>query len=146
MRKQPKKISKTLSKIIDKELAKQPIPVKTANGILIGDVEIISEGSLKHLRQSGRIKYNGIFLNATAITLANMLALRKDKAEINKIYKADQAYGLYYVDSQQLRIRYNQAVEDNDAFGVDMFWARYTERCDRVNAAKLIVEKLIENE
>ncbi len=137
-------IANQLNSIINKELTENIIPVKTANGILVGDVEIITEGSLKNIKQFKRIKYAGIFLNVTAITIANMLAKRADTKRIAAIYNADQLYGKYFIDGQMLRIRYNQAVKHNEAFNIDMLWSRYTERCDRVQSAKLQVEQLIE--
>ncbi len=139
------KLSKKITKIIDNELTNNIVPVKSSEGITVGDVEIISEGSLKHLKQANQFKYKKIFLNITAVTLASMLALRKDQKVMDKIYQADQRYGTYYIDSQHLRIRYNQALEHKDNFKVDMFWARYIERRDRVQVAKIAVEQLIKN-
>lgn len=139
------KLSNKINNIIDNELIKKPIPMKTLKGIRVGDVDIITEGPLKHIQQSSQIKYRSIFLNITAITLANMLALRQDSKLMDKIYNADQSYGTYYIDSQHLRIRYNQALLHHDNFEIDMFWARYIERRDRVLVAKLVVEQLIKN-
>ncbi len=139
------KLSKKITKIIDNELTNNIVPVRSSEGITVGDVEIISDGTLKHLKQANQFKYKKIFLNITAVTLASMLALRKDRKIMDRIYQADQQYGMYYIDSQHLRIRYNQALEHKDNFKVDMFWARYIERRDRVQVAKIAVEQLIKN-
>lgn len=139
-------IFKQLEKIINKELENTIIPVRIDDRIIVGDVEIINDGTCKILKQKGRIKFTNIFLNITAVALANMLALRKsdNKNKINIIYEADQIYGRYFVDCQMLRLRYNQAVKENDLNRSSILWAKYTNRCDWVYRAKLKVEKLID--
>ncbi len=137
-------IFKQLEKIINTELENNIVPVKIGDRIIVGDVEIISNGTCKILKQKGRIKFTNIFLNITAVALANMLALRKSANKINTIYEADQNYGRYFVDCQMLRLRYNQAVKEDDVNRSAILWSRYTERCDRVHCAKLKVEELID--
>lgn len=132
-----------LQSIVDNELTYSIIPVKTKYGIRIGNIDIVNDGSLKHVKVKGKIKFEGIFLNATAITLANMLAHKKYIERMNKIYEADQRYGRFFIDSQILRYHYNHAVQDQDRFKRDVFWARYTTQRDKVMIAKKQVEELI---
>jgi len=134
---------KKLNSIIDKTLTDRIMPIKTKHGILVGDVEIVCDGSLKHIKQNKKIVYKGIFLNITAITIANMLATRKQIKTIEPIYAADQTYGRFYIDSQMLRIRYNQSLEDDRPFNTDVLWAKYTERVYKVKFAKQKVEHLV---
>lgn len=129
--------------IVNNELSNKVLPIETKHGIRLGNVEIISDRNLKHIRINNRIQYEGIFLNVTAITLANMLFYKKSKTEMEKIYKADQAYGRFFIDSQILRYHYNMALQDQDSFRVDLFWSRYTDKRDKVFVAKTQVEQLI---
>lgn len=130
-------LSKRLEQTLRSAIKKNPIlPVKVADGILVGDVMIISEGSIKHLRRGNDILYPNIYLNAVAIALANILARRSSTIQADAIYKADQEYGKWYIDSQMLRARYQQALESQDHDRADIMWARYCESRDRAITAK----------
>ncbi len=129
--------SKRIEQKLQSAIKKNPIlPVKVADGILVGDVKIISEGSIKHLKRGNDILYANIYLNAVAVTLANILARRSNTIQADTIYKADQEYGKWYVDSQMLRARYQQALESQDHDRADIMWARYCESRDRAITAK----------
>jgi hypothetical protein len=137
------KISRRLAQVVNKELSKNILPVKTSEGILVGDVLIVSDANLKHLRRNDHWIYKDIYLNIAAIKLANLLAIKQCPAKIQQIYQADQEYGTYYQDSQQLRAVYEKAVKAGDFDRADIFWARYTERKDRAQAAKKRLEALV---
>jgi hypothetical protein len=136
-------ISKRLEQTLRSAIQKNPIlPVKVADGILVGDVKITSEGSLKFLWQNGEIKYKEISLNCAAICLANLLARRANVILRDNIYKADQEYGRWFVDSQMLRSQYQTALNNKDYEKADTLWARYTESRNRTNDAKISAERL----
>lgn len=130
-------LSKRLEQTLRSAITKNPIlPVKVADGILVGDIKITSDGSIKHLSKNNEILYANLYLNATAIAMANLLARRTSSIQIDSIYKADQDYGKWYIDSQMLRARYQQAVENQDHDRADIMWARYCESRDRAISAK----------
>ena len=129
--------------IVNNELSNKVLPIETKHGIRLGNVEIISDGNLKHIKINNKLKYEGIFLNATAVTLANMLFYKKSKIRMEEIYKADQVYGRFFIDGQILRHQYNMALQDRDSFKIDLFWSRYIDRRDKVAIAKMQVEQLI---
>lgn len=135
-------ISKRLEQIVSRELQKNIIPVKTSEGILVGDVLIVSEGPIKNLVKKGQIVYKEIHLNAVAIKLANMLAYRKTNIATDAVYKADQEYGRWFVDSQLLRAQYQKAISNHDYDRADVLWARYCESRDRTVSAKNHAESL----
>lgn len=136
-------ISKRLERIIRSEITKNPIiPVKTDRGILVGDVLIVSTGSIKDLFQNDQLVYADIHLNAVAIRLANILAKRQSVVLADQIWRADQEYGRWFVDSQMLRNRYEQAKNNQDYDRADMFWARYIESRTRTEQAKKKAESL----
>ena len=114
----------------------QILPVKTAQGILVGNVLIVSEGTIKHLWQDNEIAYEHVYLNAAAIKIANLLARKISKVKSDAIYRADQEYGKWFVDSQMLRTRFQQAIEAQDTERADILWARYCESRDRAVIAK----------
>jgi hypothetical protein len=129
-------ISKRLEQIIRKELSTTIIPVKTKEGILVGDILIVTEGSIKNIYKHTELLYKEIHLNSIAIKIANLLAFRKGLLVIDNLYKADQDYGRWFVDSQMLRTQYQKAVNSQDYDRADILWARYIESRDRTITAK----------
>lgn len=114
----------------------QILPQKTAEGILVGNVLIVSEESYKHLFQHGRFVYENIYLNAAAIKMANLLAKNVNRIKTDNIYNADQNYGRWFVDSQILRNRYEKSVKNKEYDKADILWSRYVESRNRAVAAK----------
>jgi hypothetical protein len=136
-------ISKRLEQTLSSAIQKNPIiPQRVAAGILVGDVLIINEGTIKHLLQNGEYKYKEISLNCAAIRIANLLARRSSAILVDQIYTADQEYGRWFVDSQLLRSQYQKAVNNQDNDRADMLWAKYSESRDRAVAAKKRTESL----
>ena len=131
-------ISKRLEQFVTSTQKKLNLvmPIKTEEGILVGDVLIRSEDNFKHLEQRGSLVYDYVYLNAVAIKLANILANHGDVGYCDKLYKLDQDYGKWYVDSQQLRARYQQALNNNDEEKASMFYARYDQSRERMIHAK----------
>ena len=127
-------ISKELDQLIKN--SHLVLPVKTQEGILVGDILIRSEGSLKDLLKNSKIVYKNVHLNVVAIKLANMLAKRQSLVSADKIYAADQEYGKWFVDSQMLRMQYQKAINNQDYDKADMLWARYVESRDRAITTK----------
>lgn len=132
-------------KSANKRLAEEEIilPVKTDNGILIGDVLIRNDSNLKHIHYRNTV-YKDIYLNAAAIKMANLLALRKDSIRVDEIYRTDQEYGRWFVDNQHLLALHRKARERGDYERADMYWARYQESRDRAQTAKNKVDRLID--
>jgi hypothetical protein len=112
------------------------LPQKVAEGILVGNVLIVSEGTTKHLYKNNNLIYKNINLNAVAIRIANLLAKNTNPATIDKIYRADQEYGKWFTDSQILRMQYQKAVNVKNFDRADTLWARYCESRDRTLSAK----------
>jgi hypothetical protein len=138
-------ISKRLEQIVRKELSKNIIPVKTENGILVGEILIVTDGTLKSLWRHNELIYKEIHLNAVAIRMANVLALTTASIYVDDIYHADQEYGRWFVDSQMLRSQHQKAINNKDYERADMLWARYLESRNRTETAKLRAESLINN-
>jgi hypothetical protein len=136
-------ISRRLEQIVRKELSKNIIPVKTAEGILVGDVLITNQDNLKFLYRKSQILYAEIHLNSVAIKMANILALRHSHLSVDVLYKADQEYGRWFVDSQMLRSQHQKAIHTQDYDRADMLWARYCESRDRTIIAKNQAERLL---
>jgi hypothetical protein len=132
-------VSSAQQKLIEKH---QILPVKVAEGILVGDVLIVSEGIVKHVKYLDRYLYKDIYLNAAAIRIANMLAVNKHSVQADNIYRLDQEYGRWYHDSQLLRAQYQRSANNQDHERADMLWARYCESRDRAVNAKNIVQRL----
>jgi hypothetical protein len=138
-------LSKRLEQIVRKELSKNIIPVKTENGILVGEILIVNEGSLKSLYKNSELLYKEIHLNSIAIKIANVLAFKKHSIFVDALYRADQDYGRWFVDSQMLRAQYQKAVSNQDFERADMLWARYQESRDRTVSDKNRAESLIKS-
>jgi hypothetical protein len=137
------KISRRLEQIVRRELSRSVIPVKTAQGILVGDVLITNQLNLKFLYRDQCLLYAEIHLNSIAIKMANLLALRQNSVLVEKLWKADQDYGRWFVDSQLLRSQHQKALHLRDYERADMLWARYCESRDRTVSAKQQAERLL---
>ena len=136
-------ISRRLEQIVRKELSKNIIPVKTPDGILVGDILITNQDNLKFLYRHTQLIYAEIHLNSVAIKMANILALRHSHLSVDVLYKADQEYGRWFVDSQMLRSQHQKAIHTQDYDRADMLWARYCESRDRTVTAKNQAERLL---
>lgn len=136
-------LSKRLEQIVRKELSKNLIPVKTSEGILIGDVIIISQHNLKTVKKGDTVVYNEIHLNSVAIKIANFLALRQSVVRIDKLYAADQEYGRWFTDSQLLHTQYLRARAKGEHDRADTLWARYCQSKGRCSNAKIYVDSLL---
>jgi hypothetical protein len=135
-------VSKRLEQIISKELSKNLVPIKTEQGILVGNVLIKSQANLKFLYRKENLLYGEIFLNLSAISIANIMAKNISSIRADDIYRADQEYARYYTDSQLLRANYEKSLKNRDFDKADVFWARYQETRDRARIAKIRVESL----
>jgi hypothetical protein len=133
-------ISKRLEAVISREFKKTILPVKTEQGILVGDVLIVSRDTVKDIYKKGNLKYKDVFLNRAAIAIANFLALNKNISTADSIYRIDQEYSKWFTDSQYLRHQY-QKCQDTDR--ADILWARYEESRTKAYEAKNRVEALL---
>ncbi len=136
------KLRQRLEKLVRKELRQNPIPIKTAEGILVGDVIIQTQQHIKNIMRHGEIIYAEIHLNTVAIKIANLLAVRSAALQIDRLYAADQDYGRWFVDSQLLRSQYQKAKDAGDHDRADMLWSRYCVSRDRCQNAKNAVDAL----
>ena len=139
-------ISRRLEQIVRKELSKNIIPVKTPDGILVGNILITNQDNLKFLYRKSQLIYGEIHLNSVAIKMANILALRHSHMSVDLLYRADQEYGRWFVDSQMLRAQHQKALHNQDYNRADMLWARYSESRDRTFTAKKSAERLLQSE
>ena len=135
-------ISKRLEQIISKELSKHLVPIKTDQGILVGNILIKSQSNLKFLYRNDELIYGEIFLNQSAIAIANIMARNHSSIKADEIYRADQEYARYFIDGQLLRANYEKSRKNRDFDRADLFWARYQETRDRAQIAKNRVESL----
>jgi hypothetical protein len=134
-----------LSKKLERLIKSSPeiLPVKTADGILVGSVLIRSNGASKNLYQKGELLYADIHLNAAAIKIANLLAKGRLVSKCDAIYRADQEYGKWFNDSQLLRNQYEKAKIAKNFDRADMLWARYIESRNRTIYSKAAVDALV---
>jgi hypothetical protein len=114
-------ISNRLERVVSTELSRNIIPVKTESGVLVGDILIVNEGTVKNLYRNDVIIYKSVYLNAIAIKLANLLAKHKGLILSDTIYRADQEYGKWFNDSQMLRAQYQRAVNSKDFEKSDIY-------------------------
>lgn len=136
-------LSKKLEQIVSNSLVKNPIvPVKTDQGILVGNVLIASNGPLKNLYRYDKLIYSDIHLNVVAIRISNLLAKTGDRMTVEKIYCADQEYGRWLIDSQLLRSQHEKAISTQDYDRADILWAKYCQSRDRTSYAKTQAEAL----
>jgi hypothetical protein len=142
-------LSKRLSNVINathKKLIKNNriLPVEVPEGILVGNILIVCDGSAKHLFKDDQLVYKDIHLNKAAIAIANLLATNTNKFKANEIYEADREHSRWFTDSQMLKTRYHQAEDARDYQLAEIFWARYVESRNKTIAARKRVNALIQ--
>ena len=121
----------------------QIMPVKTEQGILVGDVLIASRGCIKDLYKKDELIYRDISLNEAAIRMANLLAARKNLTLCDRIYSADQDYGRCFAEWQILKEQHIRAKIASDYDRADILYARYQEVKQRAETAKKSVLVLV---
>jgi len=143
-------LSKRLSNVIQathKKLIKNNriLPIEVPEGILVGNILIVCDGSAKHLIKDDQVIFKDIHLNKAAIAIANLLATNTNKFKANEIYEADREHSRWFTDSQFLKTRYHQAEDARDYQLAEIFWARYVESRNKTIAARKRVHNLIQN-
>lgn len=118
------------------------LPVKTEEGILVGDVLIISDGNIKHIKKHDDMLYVNVYLNVVAIRIANLCHKNTSSLQAQKLYDLDQEYGKWFVDSQILRTQYHKSLDKRDFDRADMLYSRYCESRDRAENAKNLARAL----
>jgi len=119
----------------------QILPVKTEQGIRVGDVLIKNHDNLKTVSRH-EIEYKNIFLNSAAVKIANLLALRKSYLRIDEIYHEDQIYGRWFIESQELLQIHKRFRKNGEHERADVIWAKYQESRDRAEISKNKVDRL----
>jgi hypothetical protein len=135
-------LSRKFEQIINRTLTTVILPVKTTEGILVGDVLITSQGSAKNIVKSGEIKYQEIYLNSVAIKIAELLIGKNHSQQADTLYKLDQEYGKWLNESQLLRTQYEKAVANAQHDRADVLWAKYQQSRDRTVSAKSQLDAL----
>lgn len=135
-------ISKKFEVIINKQLSKFILPVKTDRGIILGDVLITSNGTLKTIWKNDRIRYDNIYLNSVAIQIAKLLLNKDQSYKADNLYTLDQEYGKWLNDSLLLKSQYERAKQSEQTDKADILWARYIESRERTIHAKIRVDTL----
>lgn len=137
------RIASKLEQVVKRAVERAPIlPVKTEQGILVGNVLIESNGSLKNLWQYDQLIYSDINLNAAAIKIANNLVKKGRIPKNDEIYAADQEYGRWLIDSQLLYRQHKNLEAQGNYDRADILWARYIESRDRCLEARRRVNSL----
>lgn len=141
-------LSKRLSNVINsthKKLIKNNriLPIEVPEGILVGNVLIVCDNSVKHLIKDGQVIYENIHLNKAAIAIANLIATNS-RYNANQIYEADQEYSKWFIDSQLLKSRFHESEKALDYQASEIYWARYIESRDKALSAKKQVQALIQ--
>lgn len=138
------KLAKKLNQLLHQELVKNILPIEVEDGIMVGNVLIEIDGPLKHLRRANRPCFLNIYLNATAIYLAEQLA-RKGCAGAREleIYQADQDYGRWFDNGQLLFALHKKSVAAKNWDKTDILQARLSENRYRQQLAKHRVNNLL---
>jgi hypothetical protein len=111
------------------------IPQKTDQGIAVGNVLIVSRGSLKDLYRNGDLVIKDISLNKTAIKLANWLAISpmRYQEKIKELHDADSKFGTALDEYQLFKDKYHKARTVGDQFRMDLYLARMCYSKDTAN-------------
>lgn len=117
-------------------------PVRTEQGIEVGNVLITADGAYKSLWVGGTCIYKDISLNCVTIKVANLLALNKNSSLQKKLFDLDKEYNRHFVDKTIFLRHYQLAEAKEDEIRCDIMWARYTVARDLCKKAKEKAESL----
>lgn len=142
-------ISKRFEQLISstqKKLAENNriLPIKTEEGILVGDVLIKSNGHLKDLYKADKLIYKEVNLNEVTIRLANLLAKNCKFSVTDKIYNSDQEYSKWFLDCQIFKQKYHSSIANKDFDKADIYYARYQEALIKAKNAKSTALSLVQ--
>jgi len=118
------------------------LPVKTQEGIQVGDVLIATDGPLKNIYKNKELFYKEISLNAVAIRIANLLAWNKSQKRCDELYKKDLEYSRYYIDSKIFIDNYHRALKAGNETRAEILWTRYEIAKEKAIWAKQVAEDL----
>jgi len=118
------------------------LPERTPDGILVGDVLIVSDGPFKDIVKKGKVLYASVCLNAVAIRLANLVAWDRHHNLQKEIFSLDQKYSKYFTDSKIYLNNYHIAVNNNNDIRADILWTRYQDAKERAIILKDQAEDL----
>ena len=137
-------VSKRFEHFLKTNISRYPlIPSKSKEGIHVGDVLIQSQNNIKNIIKHKQTIYKEVSLNKAAIKIAEILALEGKTLRSDKIYKADQEYGKWFIDSQFMRSFYEKAVKKSDDVKADIYWARYQRSKELAQQYKNEVDRLV---
>ena len=145
----PKNLQQRLDSVIvnvHSDLLKRNIIVPTyeKGRILVGDVSIIQNGSVKDIVMNDCIIYKDVSLNKVAIRLANGLAIKRFvMPDHEHIYNQDQHYGVYLQETLFFNSKYKKALEKRQFDKADIFFARWQHAREKTMVTKRYVLSLI---
>lgn len=132
-------VKSTYKKFLDRGTI---LPVKTEQGIQVGDVLIQSDGPLKNIIKNGEVLYREVSLNAVAIRIANLLAWNDSSDRCDRLYKLDVEYSKHFIDSKIFIDNYHRAVNSGNQARADILWTRYQHAKEKAVWAKDQAEDL----
>lgn len=138
-------ISRRFEQIVNNYYNKNKVvlPVKIAEGILVGDILIRSQGSFKTIEKNGEIKYPNIFLNEVAVTIANLMSQRLSLQFCDQLYNADQDYGKWLIEWQNFKTKLQRLDHDKNAERHEILALKCAESKLRAEIAKKRITSLI---
>jgi len=138
-------ISRRFEQIVNDYYRKHKVilPVKTTEGILVGDILIRSHGSFKNIEKNGEIKYPNIFLNEVAVKIANLMSQRLSLQSCDQLYQADQDYGKWLVEWQNFKTKLQRSDPAKDSDRYEILSLKCAESKLRTEIAKKRVTSLI---
>lgn len=118
------------------------LPIKVGDSILVGQAKITAQGLYKNIWYKDDLIYPNVNLNAVTIKLANGLASRSDFQKMDELYRADQEYDKFFIESTMFYHQYQINLKKSDAFKIDLFWTRYLESKLKCKIAKEKAQRL----
>ena len=119
------------------------LPVKTSEGIAIGDLLVKNRGCLKDIYKKGELVYPNINLNEAAIKIVNAMASGRLSDNIcHEIYRSDQDYGKWLNDWQHFKNQKTKMKNLNDFDRLELLNMRIAESKLRAEQAKKRVMSL----
>lgn len=134
-------LDKKLNQII--RTSDKLLPKKTKEGIQFGEIKIIQKNKRKKVILKNKVLFDNIFLNDTALALAEYIFFNESKNKQDTLYQLDQEYGHWLNETNIFAKQYKEKIAIKRYYDAEIFESRYQESKIRLNLTKRKIENLV---
>jgi len=136
-------LDKKLNQII--KTSNKLIPKKINEGIQLGEIKIVQKNKRKKIIFKNKTLYDNIFLNDTALALAEYVFFKANAQKQQQLYGLDQEYGHWLIETKIFAKHHKEKLGQRKYYDAEIFESRYQEAKIRLDLTKQKIENLVKN-